>query len=149
MTRRTSLPKGTDDKGRRKVLLIIGTIMLAAVLTYRGLQFYHWWQIGFDMRSYNPYMPIVDFLAGHAFLATIIVASLPAVYYVSAIFNYMYDSTVIWGLVRWGYLTPAMAAIEIVIILFEFVVIFYIIRKFLAPRLERLFDSNRPSGYKS
>ena len=74
---------------RQKFLSKLGIIMLVGVLIYRGMQFWHWYTIGLDMQSYNPYMPPVDFLVGHAFLATAIVASLPIAYYIAAFVNYL------------------------------------------------------------
>ena len=48
---------------RQKMLNLLGIILTMAVLIYRGMQFYHWWTIGWDMKSYNPYMPMLDFLS--------------------------------------------------------------------------------------
>lgn len=137
------------ENHRKKILNIIGIIMLLAVLVYRGMQFYHWWTIGWDMKSYNPYMPMADFLAGHALLATIIVAGLPMVYYFSAIVNYIYDSVVVYGLVMWGYLSIQLAIVEIAVIIFEFIIIFYIIRAFWFQAIRQEGKKRMDGGYRA
>lgn len=143
----TKLPQVRTAE-RQKMLNKIGLGIIIASLMVRGLQFYHWYNIGFDMKSYNPYVPIFEFLWGHLILATAIVASLPFTYYIAAFVNYLYDGLMLYGLLKWGYLSPTMGTIIIIIVIITFFIVFYMIRAYWFKHFEGIVNGGLGSGYK-